>query len=365
MKEASEKMYHLVLSSGTPALENSIALTVLKTCITLLAYAVMSTHCHIALVCTCPDDFIKILKITYTKHFNSKYRRRGILFENDTYCRPVTGYLRQRVLLSYILRNPVHHGVAETAFRYPHSSIASYFRDGDNGILLPGISNSCSGHGRLKIKKGTGYVYYDLDENGRIPLRYFVNAGRTEYLYRTERSFIHQLNRWNTEDWEREQIKKYPQGEIITLTEAEPGFESEIEDMRAYERGAWRLRITDMEVCGYIDRVLLPEIGIPSYTMLDSGQLPSVINAVQRKFHVRDEQILRCLGLTTAPCQEGPENPLPIRLLSQRPCSATHLSHHCAGSSATIGRPFSSVTLAPTIPTLLFSCDTTCSYYEI
>ena len=101
MKEASEKMYHLVLSSGTPdvicrddhdytALENSIALTVLKTCITLLAYAVMSTHCHIALVCTCPDDFIKILKITYTKHFNSKYRRRGILFENDTYCRPVT-----------------------------------------------------------------------------------------------------------------------------------------------------------------------------------------------------------------------------------------------------------------------------------
>ena len=346
MKEASEKMYHLVLSSGTPdvicrddhdytALENSIALTVLKTCITLLAYAVMSTHCHIALVCTCPDDFIKILKITYTKHFNSKYRRRGILFESDTYCRPVTGYLRQRVLLSYILRNPVHHGVAETAFRYPHSSIASYFRDGDNGILLPGISNACSGHGRLKIKKGTGYVYYDLDENGRIPLRYFVNAGRTEYLYRTERSFIHQLydldengriplryfvnagrteylyrtersfihqlNRWNTEDWEREQIKEYPQDEIITLTGAEPGFESEIEEMRAYERGAWRLRITDMEVCGYIDRVLLPETGIQSYTMLDSRQLPSVINAVQRKFHIRDEQILRCLGLHAMP----------------------------------------------------------------
>ena len=71
--------------------------------------------------------------------------------------------------------------------------------------------------------------------------------------------------------------------------------------MRAYERGAWRLRITDMEVCGYIDRILLPEIGIPSYTMLDSGQLPSVINAVQRKFHVRDEQILRCLGLHAMP----------------------------------------------------------------
>ena len=153
----------------------------------------------------------------------------------------------------------------------------------------------------LKIKKGTGYVYYDLDENGRIPLRYFVNAGRTEYLYRTERSFIHQLNRWNTEDWEREQIKEYPQDEIITLTGAEPGFESEIEEMRAYERGAWRLRITDMEVCGYIDRVLLPETGIQSYTMLDSRQLPSVINAVQRKFHIRDEQILRCLGLHAMP----------------------------------------------------------------
>ena len=142
---------------------------------------------------------------------------------------------------------------------------------------------------------------YDLDENGRIPLRYFVNAGRTEYLYRTERSFIHQLNRWNTEDWEREQIKEYPQDEIITLTGAEPGFESEIEEMRAYEKGAWRLRITDMEVCGYIDRVLLPETGIQSYTMLDSRQLPSVINAVQRKFHVRDEQIMRCLGLYTMP----------------------------------------------------------------
>lgn len=67
------------------------------------------------------------------------------------------------------------------------------------------------------------------------------------------------------------------------------------------ERGAWRLRITDMEVCGYIDRVLLPETGIQSYTMLDSRQLPSVINAVQRKFHIRDEQILRCLGLHAMP----------------------------------------------------------------
>ena len=90
--------------------------------------------------------------------------------------------------------------------------------------------------------------------------------------------------------------KEYPQDEIITLTGAEPGFESEIEEMRAYEKGAWRLRITDMEVCGYIDRVLLPETGIQSYTMLDSRQL-----AVQRKFHVRDEQIMRCLGLYTMP----------------------------------------------------------------
>lgn len=310
MKEASEKMYHLVLSSGTPdvicrdnhdytSLENSIALSVLKAGIILLAYAVMSTHCHIALICTSPDYFIKILKIIYTKHFNIKYRRRGILFEQDTYCHPVTGYLRQRVLLSYILRNPVHHGISETAFRYPHSSIASYFREGINGFIPH--EKACSGNGKLKIKNGTGYDYYDLDENGRIPFQYFVNAGRTEYLFRTERSFIHHMNRWNTEDWEREQLKEYTQGEIVTLIGAEPGFESEVEEMRAYERGSWRLCTSDMEVCEYIDHILLPKIGVPSYTMLTPEQQSAVINAVRQKLHVRDKQILRCLGLQAIP----------------------------------------------------------------
>ena len=126
MIEASDKLYHIVLHSK----ENEVI------CRNDQDYtAVMSTHAHTAMVSTDPRKSIKRIKLAYTRYFNSKYGRSGSLFEDDTYCEQVNGYLRQRMLLNYILRNPIHHGICETAFRYMHSSIGQSIFTGPREVF--------------------------------------------------------------------------------------------------------------------------------------------------------------------------------------------------------------------------------------
>lgn len=136
-----------------------------------------------------------------------------------------------------------------------------------------------------------------MDRHGRIPLKYFVNTGWTEHLYRTERSFLNSMNRWNTEDWEKEQKKKCPEENPVTLQSAEPGFARYLDEMKAYERSSFQPRITDLEICRYIDQVILPEMGIASYTGLDNGQKYRVLASVTQHLGASDAQIRRCLRL--------------------------------------------------------------------
>ena len=301
MIEASDKLYHIVLHSKEnevicrndqdyTALENCFALAIIKSKDILPGYSVMSTHAHTAMVSTDPRKSIKRIKLAYTRYFNSKYGRSGSLFEDDTYCEQVNGYLRQRMLLNYILRNPIHHGICETAFRYMHSSIGAYFQH-DN-------TDYCQDSGKvLLIRKGTKNERYPVDNHGRIPLKYFVNAGWTEHLYRTERSFLNSMNRWNTEDWEKEQKKKYPEESPVTLQSTEPGFARYLDEMKAYERGSFQPRVTDLEICRHIDQVILPGMGITSYTCLDNRQKYQVLASVTQHFGAPDAQIRRCLRL--------------------------------------------------------------------
>lgn len=301
MIEASDKLYHIVFHSkenevicrnnqNYTALENYIALAVIKSKEILPAYSVMSTHAHIALASTDPRKSIKKIKLAYTRYFNSKYKRTGTLFEDDTYCEPVNGYIRQRILLNYILRNPLHHGICETAFRYRHSSISAYFPHEDR-------EDSPDNGKTFSKREGSKNHRYPVDGQGRIPLKYFVNAGWTEHLYRTERSFLNSMNRWNTEDWEKEQRKICPDVSPVTLLSAEPGFSRYLDEMRAYERGSFQQRITDLEICGYIDQIILPEMGMDSYTSLDDRQKHNVLATVRQHFGASEAQIRRCLGL--------------------------------------------------------------------
>ena len=138
VKEAGERTYHIVFSPGNGLIcrdtqdyilfQNFIAFAVLRDGCMLLAYAVMSTHAHIAVVTAWPWSFIHRLRTSYTTYFNKKYRRKGSVCGKQVYCMPVDGWYAQKALVSYILRNPMHHGVAGTPFGYRHTSLGAYFR---------------------------------------------------------------------------------------------------------------------------------------------------------------------------------------------------------------------------------------------
>ena len=109
-------------------MENHICFAAYRSGDKILAYAVMSNHIHIALVSTQPASFIRTLRLSYAMYFNGRYERRGTICGKYTYCKEVYGYPQQKTVISYILRNPMHHGICETPWQYPHSSISAYFR---------------------------------------------------------------------------------------------------------------------------------------------------------------------------------------------------------------------------------------------
>ncbi len=352
MEKAGESLFHIVLSSKTEVicrdrhnyifLENQIGASARKSNVSVLAYAVMSNHAHIAVSCTDTAGLILRIKSGYTRYFNRKYGRTGPLM-TYSYCQVVRGYLRQRVMISYILRNPMHHGICETPFQYPFSSISAYFPDalspsgtkgtrethmghcqhmdhrdnkgGNDGAnrrctesMSGRHSTACKGamSGRQTMdgqpeeycisRDGRKALRLPTDSTGRIELEYLVNAGMVEYLFRTSRNFIHSMNRWNTEDWEREQANAKITDGIVSLETAEPTCSHLQKEMRAYENGSFRIHMTDLELCRYIDRELLPRLTIPSYIHIGNEQKKQIAQTLKDRFHISTEQAMRCLG---------------------------------------------------------------------
>ncbi|MCC5934689.1 MAG: hypothetical protein JJU35_10595 [Balneolales bacterium] len=67
---------------------------------------------------------------SYSKAYNKMYNRRGSLFERPFKRKPVTSDAYLLRLVAYIHLNPVHHGFAERAGDWPHSSCRAYVEPG-------------------------------------------------------------------------------------------------------------------------------------------------------------------------------------------------------------------------------------------
>lgn len=316
MEKAGESLFHIVLSSQAEVIcrdrhdyiffENQIGASALKSSICILAYAVMSNHVHIAVACTDPAGLILRIKSGYTRYFNKKYCRTGQLI-TYTYREKVRGYLRQRIMISYILRNPMHHGVSETPFQYPFSSVSVYFPDALSPCLkmeapwkdkaaVTGELDGSNPEKYITSRDGIKEIRLPTDNRGRVKLDYIVNAGMVEYLFRTARNFLHSMNRWNTEDWEREQINAKLTDGIVSLETSEPTCAHLKEEMRGYENGSFRIHMTDLELCLYIDRELLPQMKIPSYALVGYAHKERIVRMLKDRFRISTEQAMRCLG---------------------------------------------------------------------
>ncbi len=247
------KIYHLCNESPKVIFRNEedcligisrLAACAYATMTEVWAYSFMSTHFHLIVRTGNITEFVKLLKINFGIWHNKKYI-------SDIHInigkRELFNAGEIKTAVNYVLKNPIHHEIADIAFKYPYSSSHLYFRDKiytDEyypGERQPKIYRKPS---ELKSR-----IYRKLFSKHRVPESFmiqnecmvapesFVRIDIIERLYSNARDFMYHMNK---------PLKE----ELEMFEENGPGFnESKISLFG---------KLSDMQVCKIIDESLAP-----------------------------------------------------------------------------------------------------------
>ena len=112
----------------------------------IYAYCLMSNHVHIILKVENEllSKLMHNLSLRYSRYFNSKYKRKGSLFQDRFYSRNIENQKYFLAVCKYVHKNPEKAGIALTS-EYPWSSYSEYLYKEkiiDKKILLHYFNNS-------------------------------------------------------------------------------------------------------------------------------------------------------------------------------------------------------------------------------
>ena len=300
------KLYHFCLSAGNEVMFrsdedyirgfNCYAVAVARTGSTALVDSFMSNHLH---GCALTDDIRALCyhyRTAYSRYFNRKYSRRGPLGEAVPFVIDVVGVYHRLAALSYVLRNPLHHGVAPTPFAYPHNSANAIFRAelGKPPVseLLPKSKFYHTVPDKAELPQG-----YKMDRNGLILRESVIDVQQVEYIYGSPRNFLFYMNRISGEEWEKEQLKDG--ASALTLDKIESGVRMhDVPTMLKNEFGREDYRaLTDIQLCNLIDNEMLPKYGADSVYLLDEKSKRQIANDLWSGYRLPREKIVRCLAM--------------------------------------------------------------------
>lgn len=300
--------YHICLASHDEVLHRSVedyiydvncfAVAVHRTDSRALADAFMSTHDH---SCVQTDDikyFSFIRRNAYTRYFNAKYERKGRLGDTDCFITELEGIRRIVTAVSYVNRNPLHHGLTSTPFGYKYCSANAIFRrELGKGSIEP-AANQHIRH-RFLPRNCSLPDSFRVDESGMILQDDIIDVRYVEELYVTPRSYLYMMNRYSDEKWMKEQLEEDPLRPAVTLDMIEQAsLDESVECMKSNEHGRVNLSsMTDLELCGIIDNEYVPLYGKSSVYHLTDGEKAEVGNKLWSRFRrsVSEKQIRRCL----------------------------------------------------------------------
>lgn len=280
---------------------NSLCSSLYKTDSACYAYASMSDHHHGCYRTKDPVELIRTFRESYTKYFNSKYHRTGRFGEAGAYCQEISGTKHFIAAVSYVLKNPPHHGVATTPFEYPFSSANDYFRKelGKSSetvklLTYPEIRAVLPRRAEFdpSWKMGADRVF--LSES-------VLDIGAVEASFGTVQAFNYYLGRKSGDDWTKEQAEENA-SRPFTLENMEApllgtGIVS-IADLLRNEKSRVRTAaITDLELCSLIDNKFVPEYGKESVYLLEEKEKMEISNALYKIHSYNADQIKRCLVL--------------------------------------------------------------------
>ena len=144
-----KRMYHVSFSAKDEVLFrdeedfkrgfNCFALSLFQTDSVGLVEAFMSNHVHWIVQSDDPYLLVKSFKNKYIKYFNFKYGRTGRLGEKKCCVVELDGLYHKLAAITYVLRNPVHHGIVSIPFAYSHSTANFLFRKEMNNPSSKGV----------------------------------------------------------------------------------------------------------------------------------------------------------------------------------------------------------------------------------
>lgn len=302
-----KKTYHLCLSAGKEAMFrdtedyhrgfNCFALALYKTESIGLGESIMSTHTHQLVQTAVPIELMIAFRQSYAKYFNHKYLRRGRLGENMHFSLEVVGYHHMLAALTYVLRNALHHGVVPIPYAYPHCSVNAVFREAmgkfQSSSLLP-----ANQYYRYVGRRAQFPDKYKMTESGVFLRETVLDIPQVENLFVTPRAFNYYMSRKSSEEWENEQSKDGSEILPISLPVIEKGVDMHtLEKMLVYENGrADYRRMSDIELCTYLDEVARKRYGRHSVYQLTHSEKVELAEELFRAYHMSDAQIRRGLA---------------------------------------------------------------------
>ena len=195
---------------------------------------------------------------SYTRYFNKKYHRSGRLGERTYFCLEIDGLYHTMAALNYVIRQGLHHGMAATAFGYPHGSANAFFRKDLGKTETPPLLRDESKYrylpNKIKLPKE-----YRMTADGLLLREDVLDVVWVEQIYTSARSFLYQMNRTSDNDDLSNQQKEnaLPPVTMSAIEEGVPGFA--LKEARNNEYGKVnRSVMTDLELCSLLDKKIVP-----------------------------------------------------------------------------------------------------------
>ena len=262
------KVYHICLASheevmfrSTEDLNmgfNCLAVAAIGTESSLLAEGFLTTHYHGLLRTSSLEAATRAGRNAYSRFFNTKYHRRGRLAERKFFYIEIDGLHHTMAALNYVIRQGLHHGLAATPFGWPHCSANSFFRKDLGKFSVPELLPDCHRQrylpSNVKIPSG-----YRMTSEGLLLREDVLDVPFVEQLYTSPRNYIFQMNKITEDsDIARQQGENTtPPVTLESIESGVPGFTQK--DYKANEYGKVnRSLMTDLELCSYIDNVIVP-----------------------------------------------------------------------------------------------------------
>lgn len=301
------KNYHFCISGGDEVLFrtekdytrafNTLAISAAEMDVALSADAIMSTHMHVSARTNNLKPFLGRFWKSYTRYFNAQYGRNGHL-GIEPFVVEIHGFYHWLTAICYVLRNPVHHGVAPTPFAYRHCSAKAFFRK-ELGFTMPFDYLPDKSYYRYLPKGVVPPDEYKMDSSGLFMRETVMDISDVEHRFGTARSYLFYMNRLSGEEWKREQDKDLSGEQSITLELLEQNaYGQSLSEMLRHEHGKSNyLAMTDLAVCDMIDMQILPSMGRDSVYELSRREKIEIGRFLQNDHLLPDAQLRRCLVL--------------------------------------------------------------------